>query len=93
MASQQTEQTQEQQETPPQDEAVPESADAQTPPQDVPAPDTAPEVAPQAGDGVEAASGFQASDILDKVKDAALKIWAQIVEWLTSPAFLVMGIS
>ena len=90
MASQQTEQTQEQQETPPQDEAVPESADAQTPPQDVPAPDTAPEIAPQAGDGVEAASGFQASDILDKVKDAALKIWAQIVEWLTSPAFLVM---
>ena len=94
MASQQTEQTQEQQETPPQDGAVPESADAQTPPHDVPAPDTAPgiapETAPQVGDAVETASGFQASDILDKVKDTAMKIWTQIVEWLTSPAFLVM---
>ncbi len=45
--------------------------------------DTAPETTPDSG-------GFSASGLLDSVKDMAAKVFGQIVDWLTSPAFLVM---
>jgi len=49
-----------------------------------------PETVPGTSDVVPTADGFSLSGLLDSAKELAGKVFGQMFDWLTSPAFLVM---
>jgi len=71
---------------PPTEQAVPETPDSGAEEVAKTAPDSTsatPDIAPET-------SGFSVSGLLDNAKELAAKVFGQIFDWLTSPAFLVM---